>query len=160
MSLKRDVYQTCVKRALYFSDANEDVRIVTDSLSGRRNSGGFFSICEHYQATQTTTLLPKFLKRYTASTLCEDFAVCNLGPFLLRVFPLYWTKQRTTPRRAVALKQSWIEKIEALSTTTDCHCGRVERTRNPRCLMEWMGPLLNCLLVSWWKNQCSAWCKM
>ena len=36
---------------LYFSDANEDARIVTSSLSGRRNSGGFFSICEQYQAT-------------------------------------------------------------------------------------------------------------
>ena len=73
----------------YFSDANEDARIVTSSLSGWRNSGGFFSICEQYQATQTTTLLPTFLNRYTPSTLCEDFAVRNLGPFLLRVLLLF-----------------------------------------------------------------------
>ena len=97
-SLKRGVCRTCVKRALYFSDANEDVRIVTSSLSGRRISGRFFLICEQFQATQTMTLLSTFSNRYAPSTLCEDFAKRSLRPFLLRVFSFKRDSER--PRAA------------------------------------------------------------
>ena len=39
-------------------------------------------------------------------------------------------RQRTTPRRAVALKQSRMEKVETFLTETDCHRGCREDTKS------------------------------
>jgi len=51
------------------------------------------------------------------------------------VFSFYFFIQRTKPPRGRSPAEL-NGKAEKLSTLTDCRCG-VERTRNPRCLMEW-----------------------
>jgi hypothetical protein len=89
------------------------------------------------KSEKAKTALPERKHRKTSEGIIGD----------LLLWISFFLKQRTTPRRAVALQQSWMEKAETVFTVTDCHCD-VKTTRNPQCGWSDMHPLQNYLPVS------------
>ena len=76
-------------------------------------------------------------------------------------------KQRTTPRRAVALQQSWMEKAETILTVKDCHpcCREDTKSSMPDGVTCIRSKLPACIATKYQRttsqnnNQRGCWCE-